>query len=198
MSRILYLSMLPVAAIVLGMLAFLAAAGNRDVGDDGRRHACAAVLTGHPARLEAGARMLREKRVDRLLISGSVEGADPQLLDHIAALAGPRWACCAEKSKWPASTADNAVDIGRWALKRQCPSVALITDRLHAGRVEQVMQRTEPKIDHTIYAIDLREEAQMSLPVWILRGAREYLSFVATVVGLQGTSHPSGPSGNRP
>ncbi len=198
MERILFVVMLPFAALLLGAVAFLVSAASRAPGTLPVAYPCAAVATGHAARLEAAADLLREGAIARLLISGSVEGADPQLLREIAARAGPRWDCCATTSQGPRNTADNVVDIARWARSQRCEGVLVVTDRLHAARVELVMQRSVPDLPFALHAVDLRARSGMDPSAWVVRGGEEYLKYLATLLGVRGTAHLSAPSPGRP
>ena len=166
-----------------------------------RRAAAAIVFTGDFARIDAALKLLAERRVPRVYVSGvnsgeglSKESFVSQFSQRNLELAplDKLVACCVEMGEAAENTLQNALETRCW-LKRRAISgpLLLVTGRSHMARALVGLSRAAP--DHEIAPFPVEDEMSHSA------GARshEYLKFVATLVlsrvpGLTGLGRFSG------
>lgn len=92
------------------------------------------VLTGGPDRIAEAARLLAEKRAERLLISGVNEQTDEDDLIRTVPLLSKYMACCVTIDRSAMNTHDNAVQTLAWAKSNHIDSFILVTSHAHLPR----------------------------------------------------------------
>jgi uncharacterized SAM-binding protein YcdF (DUF218 family) len=85
------------------------------------------VLTGETRRIKEGARLLREGRAERMLLSGVFRRTGKQALIKISELPEPKFDCCVDIGYSALDTAGNADETRAWAMQRRYTTLIVVT-----------------------------------------------------------------------
>lgn len=92
------------------------------------------VLTGESRRIAEGARLLKEGRAERMLISGVYKRTGKRALMRISGLPEQKFDCCVDIGYAALDTAGNADETRSWASARRYASLIVVTASYHMPR----------------------------------------------------------------
>jgi uncharacterized SAM-binding protein YcdF (DUF218 family) len=92
------------------------------------------VLTGESRRIAEGARLLKEGRAERMLISGVYRHTGKRALMRISGLPEQKFDCCVDVGYAARDTAGNANEARNWASARRYDSLIVVTASYHMPR----------------------------------------------------------------
>jgi uncharacterized SAM-binding protein YcdF (DUF218 family) len=92
------------------------------------------VLTGESRRIAEGARLLKEGRAERMLISGVYRHTGKSALLRISGLSEDKFDCCVDVGYAALDTAGNANEARNWATARRYGSLIVVTASYHMPR----------------------------------------------------------------
>lgn len=92
------------------------------------------VLTGESRRIAEGARLLKEGRAERMLISGVYRRTGKRALMKISGLPEQKFDCCVDLGYQALDTAGNAYEARSWAAERRYGSLIVVTASYHMPR----------------------------------------------------------------
>ena len=145
------------------------------------------VLTGGPTRIEEGAKLLRDKRGGRLLISGinTQTGRDSVL--KLTGLASKQFNCCVDLGYSALDTTGNARETGLWASQRRFNSLIVVTSRAHMPRSLAELEWALPGVKLIPHPVMSRTSEQS--PWWLSYSATrligaEYLKYIPSAAKL--------------
>jgi uncharacterized SAM-binding protein YcdF (DUF218 family) len=92
------------------------------------------VLTGESRRIAEGARLLKEGRAERMLISGVFRHTGKRALLKISGLPEQKFDCCVDVGYAAHDTAGNADEARSWATERRYGSLIIVTATYHMPR----------------------------------------------------------------
>lgn len=145
-------------AFVGGFVMFARAVARYAPVDDQRGDAIV-VLTGGEMRLAAGAKLLKERRGARLLISGVNRQTSVDDLKRISGLPDRLFACCVDIDYAARTTSGNAEETRAWAEGRRLKRLIVVTSSYHMPRSLAEMRRTLPGVvlmPHPVISSNLR------------------------------------------
>ncbi len=92
------------------------------------------VLTGEGRRIKEGARLLKEGRAERMLISGVFRRTGKKALMKISGLPEQKFDCCVDVGYAALDTAGNADEARAWATARRYTTLIVVTASYHMPR----------------------------------------------------------------
>jgi uncharacterized SAM-binding protein YcdF (DUF218 family) len=119
--------------LVLGFLAF-ANIVTREPAPDNSRADGIVVLTGGDTRILEGARLLREGRADRLLISGVNRRTPRDDVMKLSGLGPQKFSCCVDLGYEARDTIGNADETRSWVAAQRYDSLIVVTSSYHMPR----------------------------------------------------------------
>jgi uncharacterized SAM-binding protein YcdF (DUF218 family) len=139
------------------------------------------VLTGGETRIHEGARLLRDGRGERLLISGVNRIASRDELMKLSGLDEKEFDCCVDLGYRALDTVGNAEETRLWAEARQYDRLIVVTASYHMPRSLSELARVLPNVElvpHPVMPRSFRQEAW-----WLHFGTTrtlisEYLKFL--------------------
>lgn len=172
--------------LVLGFMLF-AASVMREPADGDARADGIVVLTGTDQRIVAGARLLREGRAARMLISGVNRKTTRDDVLRISGLDDARFTCCVDLGYEALDTAGNAEEARGWASQRGYRRLIVVTSNYHMPRSLLVFRLAMPNIDFIPYPVPTK--AARPNPWWLhVNTTRvlvaEYLKYLPTAAWL--------------
>lgn len=111
------------------------------------------VLTGGFARLEPAIQLLREKRGERLLISGVNRKTDDQLLKNALDIEDKLFNCCIDIDQDALDTIGNALGTSHWAASKDYKTLLVVTNDYHMPRSLVELRRELTGIELFPYAV---------------------------------------------
>ena len=111
------------------------------------------VLTGGSGRLEAGLRLLTEKRAKKLFVSGVYKGIDVKNLMLLYQKAPTDLECCLEIGDNAINTAGNAVETAAWFENKNYKSLIIVTSNYHMPRSFLEFRSVMPEAKLIPYAV---------------------------------------------
>jgi uncharacterized SAM-binding protein YcdF (DUF218 family) len=145
------------------------------------------VLTGGQTRIEEAARLLKDGRGERLLISGVNTKIGRSSLIKISGLDEQTFNCCVDLGYAALNTVGNADETRRWAEAFGYDKLIVVTASYHMPRSLAELARAMPNIEllpHPVAPDDLRHK------VWWLDAtttrllAQEYVKFLPAAIRL--------------
>jgi len=139
------------------------------------------VLTGGDIRILEGARLLREGRADRLLISGVNRHTGRQDLLKISGLAEQQFNCCVDLGYTALDTIGNAYETRSWAEAMRFDSLIVVTSSYHMPRSIAELARELPNttlIAHPVQPPGFADGAWWLRPRTTRMLVSEYLKFL--------------------
>ena len=145
------------------------------------------VLTGGDFRISEGARLLQERRADRMLISGVNAKASRDDLIKLSGLATPAFDCCVELGYAAQDTVGNAEEARMWVQARGLTRLIIVTSSYHMPRSLAELAIALPEaqlIPHAVVPLKFRDRAW-----WLHAGAArillsEYVKFLPVAARL--------------
>jgi uncharacterized SAM-binding protein YcdF (DUF218 family) len=171
---------------VLGFVLFAAWVSRIPEQSAGRADAIV-VLTGGPTRIAEGAKLLKDRRGDRLLISGinTQTGRDSVL--RLTGLPSNQFNCCVDLGYSALDTIGNARETGNWASQRRYDSLIVVTSRAHMPRSLAELERALPGV--RLIPHPVMSSAHVQSPWWLSYGATrvivsEYIKYIPSAARL--------------
>lgn len=132
------------------------------------------VLTGGPKRLEAGIRLLAQKRAKTMLASGVHKDVLPRELSVLTGTDIALFNCCITLDYAAQNTIENAVETSKWASKNRIKSLILVTADFHIQRSVLLFRESMPDTVIIPYPV------KSNIPLYKL--AKEYNKYLATLM----------------
>lgn len=117
------------------------------------------VLTGAPARISAGFRLLAEKRGRRMLISGVFPATTQADIQRMINGDEALFACCVDIDHDAMDTLGNAEQTRVWAKRHGFDKLIIVTSTYHMPRSMMELQRALPKVDLVAYPVPVSTAA---------------------------------------
>ncbi|MGI9371667.1 MAG: YdcF family protein [Hyphomicrobiales bacterium] len=111
------------------------------------------VLTGGPARIASGVKLLDDGKGERLLISGVHEATTPQALAAQLENSKKFFDCCIDLGKQALNTQGNAMEAAEWAKKKDYKSVVVVTAAYHLPRALAQFAHYMPNVQLIPHAV---------------------------------------------
>lgn len=133
---------------VLGLFGFILFASivMREQEPDDEKADAIVVLTGGEARIREAARLLREGRAKRLLITGVNPKTGSRDIGKLSGLAPEELACCVDLGYEALNTVGNAEETANWTLARGYNSLIVVTASYHMPRSLLELSRELPNV----------------------------------------------------
>jgi uncharacterized SAM-binding protein YcdF (DUF218 family) len=157
------------------------------------------VLTGESRRIAEGARLLKEGRAERMLISGVFRHTGKRALIKISGLPEQKFDCCVDLGYSAHDTAGNANEARSWATERRYASLIIVTASYHMPRSLAELSLALPDarlIPHPITPAGFPESHWWLNPAIARKLFSEYIKFLPAAAHLTaaralGGSQPS-------
>ncbi len=145
------------------------------------------VLTGGQMRIVEGARLLREQRAGRMLISGVNPQTPREDVQRLSGLDKATFNCCVDLDYVASDTVGNAVQASKWARTRGYSSLIVVTSAYHMPRSLAEFGRMLPStrlVAHPVLSATVRSKPWW-LDVAVTRNmVSEYLKFLPAAAKL--------------
>jgi uncharacterized SAM-binding protein YcdF (DUF218 family) len=145
------------------------------------------VLTGESRRIAEGARLLKEGRAERMLISGVFRHTGKRALIKISGLPEQKFDCCVDLGYSAHDTAGNANEARSWATQRRYASLIIVTASYHMPRSLAELSLALPDarlIPHPIMPAGFPESHWWLNPAIVRKLFSEYIKFLPTAAHL--------------
>lgn len=145
------------------------------------------VLTGGQTRIEEAARLLKDGRGERLLISGVNTKIGRSSLIKISGLDEQTFSCCVDLGYAALNTVGNADETRRWAEAFGYDKLIVVTASYHMPRSLAELARAMPNIEllpHPVAPDDLRHKVWWLDPTTTRLLAQEYVKFLPAAFRL--------------
>ncbi|WP_439543160.1 YdcF family protein [Hyphomicrobium sp.] len=145
------------------------------------------VLTGGQTRIEEAARLLKDGRGERLLISGVNTKIGRSSLIKISGLDEQTFSCCVDLGYAALNTVGNADETRRWAEAFGYERLIVVTASYHMPRSLAELARAMPNIEllpHPVAPDDLRHKVWWLDPTTTRLLAQEYVKFLPAAIRL--------------
>ena len=145
------------------------------------------VLTGGQTRIEEAARLLKDGRGERLLISGVNTKIGRSSLIKISGLDEQTFSCCVDLGYAALNTVGNADETRRWAEAFGYDRLIVVTASYHMPRSLAELARAMPNIEllpHPVAPDDLRHKVWWLDPTTTRLLAQEYVKFLPAAIRL--------------
>jgi len=157
------------------------------------------VLTGESRRIAEGARLLKEGRAERMLISGVYRRTGKRALIKISGLPEQQFDCCVDVGYAAHDTVGNANETRAWATERRYETLIVVTASYHMPRSLAELSLALPGtrlIPHPITPAGFPESRWWLSPAVARRLFSEYIKFLPaaahlTVARALGGTHSS-------
>jgi uncharacterized SAM-binding protein YcdF (DUF218 family) len=180
MQALKFLAAAAFAAFALGFVAFVGVVMRAPQGTETKADGIV-VLTGGDVRILEGARLLREGRGDRLLISGVNRHTGRQDLIRISGLGEQQFNCCVDLGYAALDTIGNADEARLWAEAMRYDSLIVVTSSYHMPRSIAELARELPNttlIAHPVQPPGFRDGAWWLRPRTARMLFSEYVKFI--------------------
>ncbi|WP_051540921.1 YdcF family protein [Ahrensia sp. 13_GOM-1096m] len=158
-----FLLLLSVLLLTVGFGVFLTSVDRHARNQSAETADGIVVLTGGFARLEPAIQLLREKRGERLLISGVNRKTDDQLLKHALDIEDKLFNCCVDIDQDALDTIGNALGTAHWAASKDYKSLLVVTNDYHMPRSLMELRREIGDIELLPYAIRNRSSGPFTM-----------------------------------
>lgn len=111
------------------------------------------VLTGGPTRIAEGAKLLRDQRGERLLISGINPQTGHDSIMKLTRLPAEKFDCCVDLDYAALDTIGNAEQTRKWAAAHRYGRVIVVTSRFHMPRSLVELERALPGVEFIPHAV---------------------------------------------
>jgi len=140
-------------------------------------------LTGGAERVEAGLRLLADRRADRLLVSGTGGGTELVTLAHRAGLDPAPLAVRVTLGRSASTTRGNAMETAAWVRDHHIGSLIVVTAFYHMPRALAELHRAMPGTTLLSWPV-LRPDGSGAHRVAIRLLLEEYTKYLLAVSGL--------------
>ncbi len=145
------------------------------------------VLTGEGRRIAEGARLLKEGRAERMLISGVNPRIGKKAIMRISGLPEQKFDCCVDLGYQALDTAGNADEARTWAAAHNYDSLIVVTASYHMPRSLAEFSLSSPKTRLIPHPVMSRKSPSDGW--WLHRSTAsillsEYLKFLSSIVQL--------------
>lgn len=155
MARMLLL--LAIAGLILGFVYFIYHIETTDPPADPQRMDGIVVLTGKGGgRLQAGADLLRERKGERLLISGINPAISREKMQSLLQLPDPLYNCCVDLDYQAENTFDNGQETANWTKALGYERIILVTSSYHMPRAKLEISGAIGQIEILPYPVHVR------------------------------------------
>lgn len=146
------------AAIVVFVLGFwdFAERVRREPANPPRADAIVALTGGSLERLSTGVRLLKERKGERLLISGVNRIVTDQELFQALDVEPELARCCVDLGRTATDTLSNASEAAAWAREHRYRALILVTDDYHMPRSQAELSLAMPEVDIHPYPVRTR------------------------------------------
>lgn len=158
-----FLLLLSVLLLTVGFGVFLTSVDRHARNQSAETADGIVVLTGGFARLEPAIQLLREKRGERLLISGVNRKTDDQLLKHALDIEDKLFNCCVDIDQDALDTIGNALGTAHWAASKDYKSLLVVTNDYHMPRSLMELRREIGDVELLPYAIRNRSSGPFTM-----------------------------------
>jgi uncharacterized SAM-binding protein YcdF (DUF218 family) len=131
--------------LVIGFVLFASVVTRLPAPSDPRAEGIV-VLTGESRRIAEGARLLREGRAERMLISGVFRKTGKKALLEISGLTEEQFDCCVDLGYAALDTAGNANEARAWATSQHFESLIIVTASYHMPRSLAELSLALPRV----------------------------------------------------
>ncbi|MCF8468521.1 MAG: YdcF family protein [Sneathiella sp.] len=111
------------------------------------------ILTGTPARLDAGFRLLKDGAGERLLISGVNSKVTRETLRQAMGQSTELMDCCVDLGRLARNTEGNAFETSLWARSHNFQSLLIVTSAYHMPRSLVELKRHMPDVKLIAYPV---------------------------------------------
>lgn len=129
------------------------------------------VLTGGPARIASGVKLLDQGKAKRMLISGVYEATTAKALAAQITGSQKYFDCCIDLGKLAQNTAGNALEAAGWARQKDYRKLIVVTAAYHLPRSLVEFRHYMPEIDLVPYAVlpdeQKSQEAHSNANAWL-------------------------------
>ena len=132
--------------LIGGFLKFTDTVAGYEAGVIPDKSAAIVVYTGGSSRIEEAARLLKEGKGQRLLISGVHPKTSREILLTRSGLEPELFKCCVDIDKQAPDTHGNAVETGKWSTANGFDSLIIVTSTYHMPRSVLETHRALPDI----------------------------------------------------
>lgn len=139
------------------------------------------VLTGESRRIAEGARLLKEGRAERMLISGVFRHTGRRALIKISGLPEQKFDCCVDIGYTAHDTVGNANEARSWATERRYGSLIVVTASYHMPRSLAELSLALPGarlIPHPVMPANFPESRWWLNPAVARKLFSEYIKFL--------------------
>jgi uncharacterized SAM-binding protein YcdF (DUF218 family) len=148
--------------LIAGAIAFIAGFWNfaeqvrRDAEPPPQAEAIVALTGGSIERLETGVRLLKERKGERLLISGVNRVVTDQELFEVLQIDPELARCCVDLGRSATDTLGNASETAAWAREHRYRRLILVTDDYHMPRSQAELSLAMPEVEIHPYPVRTR------------------------------------------
>jgi uncharacterized SAM-binding protein YcdF (DUF218 family) len=174
------------AALVFGFVMFAVSVTREDAASSDRADGIV-VLTGGDNRIEAGAKLMAERRAKRMLISGVNRKVSREEMQRLLGIDKQIFNCCVDLGYEALDTVGNADETRTWANSNNYTRLIIVTSRYHMPRSLAELALAMPGVTLLPYAVTPRHFPETA---WWLHPATtrvllsEYLKFLPAVARL--------------
>lgn len=166
--------------LLLGFMLFAAAAMRTPVDNNAAADGIV-VLTGTESRIIEGARLLKEGRAKRMLISGVNRQTSRHDLQRISGIDEPAFFCCVDLGYEALDTIGNADETRHWVRDLKFRSIIVVTSSYHMPRSITELRLAMPEIAleaHPVQSKNARPDAWWLYARTTRVLVREYLKYL--------------------
>jgi uncharacterized SAM-binding protein YcdF (DUF218 family) len=145
------------------------------------------VLTGESRRIAEGARLLKEGRAERMLISGVNRHTGKRALIKISGLPEQQFDCCVDLGYTAHDTVGNANETRAWATERRYATLIVVTASYHMPRSLAELSLALPSarlVPHPVTPAGFPESRWWLSPAVARRLFSEYIKFLPAAAHL--------------
>lgn len=155
------------------------------------------VLTGGKARLDVAIELLKEKKGQRLLISGVHPTTNKKALQRVTIANEALLNCCIDLDRSALNTIGNATESAQWIRTHNYKRVIVVTNNYHMPRSILELSRLMDNVEFIPYPVvnsDLRNTN------WVIQGdiirvlVTEYIKYLGALFHLTELSYFGGPA----
>lgn len=171
---------------LFGFVMFASLVMREPVADNSRADGIV-VLTGGQTRITEAAKLLKQRRAGRLLISGVNPQTSREQLMKLSGLSHSEFACCVDLGYTALDTVGNAHETRKWTEARGYGSLIVVTSSYHMPRSLTELSRVMPGtrlIPHPVMPQSLRNQAWWLHVKTTSILVSEYLKFLPSAARL--------------
>lgn len=182
------LAILAIGLFIGGFIVFSDRVTTLDIPDITEPADGIVVLTGGYSRIEGALELLKNKRGERLFISGVHPSTKRSELQRVTGGDATLFECCVDIDRSALDTVGNAVESIKWASANHYKRVIVVTNNYHIPRTMLELSRASQEIEFIAYPIT---NTNLKEGDWITRGQvvrvllMEYIKYLGAIVRAQ-------------